>query len=210
MRPAVTADRTPIAVFVNIGDSAEVETLDPACCDGIGLVRTEFLFSRGLPDQETQYRVYRRLAEWAAGKPVTIRTLDAGAEVTPCTGNDDDLDVIVLLRPFERSVEFGVDAAADSIEQFRVINRYLNDLAFYFSFELVFFLRQFFLQVAHGATSPGVIIVTLPCARNDFNQSTSSAPTSCCNKTSSIRFDIVSTFGGVTFRSSYSGTIFKS
>src|SRR5271170_3600718 len=80
MRPAVTADGTPIAVFVNIGDPAEVETLDPACCDGIGLVRTEFLFSRGLPDQETQYRVYRRLAEWAAGKPVTIRTLDAGAD----------------------------------------------------------------------------------------------------------------------------------
>ena len=80
MRPAVTADGTPIAVFVNIGDPAEVETLDPACCDGIGLVRTEFLFNQGLPDQETQYRVYRRLAEWAGGKPVTIRTLDAGAD----------------------------------------------------------------------------------------------------------------------------------
>ncbi|MFZ0208352.1 MAG: putative PEP-binding protein, partial [Roseiarcus sp.] len=35
---------------------------------------------QGLPDQETQYRVYRRLAEWAGGKPVTIRTLDAGAD----------------------------------------------------------------------------------------------------------------------------------
>jgi phosphotransferase system enzyme I (PtsI) len=80
MRPAVTADGTPIAVFVNIGDPAELETLDPACCDGIGLVRTEFLFNQGLPDQETQYRVYRRLAEWAGGKPVTIRTLDAGAD----------------------------------------------------------------------------------------------------------------------------------
>ena len=80
MRPAVTADGTPIAVFVNIADPAELDALDPACCDGIGLVRTEFLFNQGLPDQETQYRVYRRLAEWAAGKPVTIRTLDAGAD----------------------------------------------------------------------------------------------------------------------------------
>ena len=81
-RPALTADGTPIAVYINVADPAEVETLDPGSCDGIGLVRTEFLFSgkRGLPDEETQYRAYRRLAEWAAGKPVTIRTLDAGAD----------------------------------------------------------------------------------------------------------------------------------
>jgi len=82
MRPALTADATPIAVCINVADPAEVETLDPGSCDGIGLVRTEFLFSGegGLPDEETQYRAYRRLAEWAAGKPVTIRTLDAGAD----------------------------------------------------------------------------------------------------------------------------------
>jgi phosphoenolpyruvate-protein phosphotransferase (PTS system enzyme I) len=82
MRPAFTADGTPIAVSINVADPAEVETLDPGSCDGIGLVRTEFLFSgkRGLPDEETQYQAYRRLVEWAAGKPVTIRTLDAGAD----------------------------------------------------------------------------------------------------------------------------------
>ena len=76
------ADGTPIAVLINVADPVELETLDPASCDGIGLVRTEFLFHRkgGLPDEESQYRVYRRLAEWARGKPVTIRTLDAGAD----------------------------------------------------------------------------------------------------------------------------------
>jgi phosphotransferase system enzyme I (PtsI) len=82
MRPASTVDGTPISVCVNIADPAELESLDPASCDGIGLVRTEFLFSgtTGLPDEETQFHAYRRLAEWAAGKPVTIRTLDAGAD----------------------------------------------------------------------------------------------------------------------------------
>jgi phosphotransferase system enzyme I (PtsI) len=82
MRPAVTADGTAIAVCLNVADPAEIEALDPACCDGIGLVRTEFLFHGRdeLPDEETQFRVYRRLAEWACGKPVTIRTLDAGAD----------------------------------------------------------------------------------------------------------------------------------
>ena len=44
-RPALTADGTSVAVCINIADPSEVETLDPASCDGIGLVRTEFLFS---------------------------------------------------------------------------------------------------------------------------------------------------------------------
>jgi phosphoenolpyruvate-protein phosphotransferase (PTS system enzyme I) len=81
-RPAVTRDGTPIAVFINVADPVELEALDSASCDGIGLVRTEFLFhgEGRLPDEESQYRVYRRLAEWARGKPVAIRTLDAGAD----------------------------------------------------------------------------------------------------------------------------------
>jgi phosphoenolpyruvate-protein phosphotransferase (PTS system enzyme I) len=81
-RPAITRDGTPIAVFINVADPVELETLDPGACDGIGLVRTEFLFYRNglLPDEESQYQVYRRLAEWARGKPVTVRTLDAGAD----------------------------------------------------------------------------------------------------------------------------------
>jgi phosphotransferase system enzyme I (PtsI) len=82
VRPAVTADGTPISVGLNIADPAELENIDPAWCDGVGLVRTEFLFAGGgeLPDEDRQYRAYRRLAEWAGGKPVVIRTLDAGAD----------------------------------------------------------------------------------------------------------------------------------
>jgi len=79
--PAVTADGVAVAVHINVAGPDELVALSPAICDGIGLVRTEFLFaSDGLPDEETQYRVYRRLVEWAAGKPVTIRTLDAGGD----------------------------------------------------------------------------------------------------------------------------------
>jgi phosphoenolpyruvate-protein phosphotransferase (PTS system enzyme I) len=81
-RPAVTADGTPIAVFLNVADPSEIEALDSASCDGIGLVRTEFLFHGRAewPDEELQYRIYRQLVDWAAGRPVTIRTLDAGAD----------------------------------------------------------------------------------------------------------------------------------
>jgi phosphotransferase system enzyme I (PtsI) len=81
-RRAVTADGTPIDILLNISDPAELEGLNPSLCDGIGLVRTELLFhgQRGLPDEERQYGVYRRIAEWAQGRPVTIRTLDAGGD----------------------------------------------------------------------------------------------------------------------------------
>jgi phosphotransferase system enzyme I (PtsI) len=69
-------------VHLNISDPDELTSLEPRVCDGIGLVRTEFLFHAhsGLPDEETQYRVYRRFVSWAQGRPVTIRTLDAGGD----------------------------------------------------------------------------------------------------------------------------------
>jgi phosphoenolpyruvate-protein phosphotransferase (PTS system enzyme I) len=80
--PAVTADGTAIAVYANISDLREIEAFNLEGFDGVGLVRTEFLFGRSahLPDEEEQYVAYRRLVEWAGGKPVTIRTLDAGAD----------------------------------------------------------------------------------------------------------------------------------
>jgi len=82
LRPAVTADGTPVKVLVNVGDPNEMDGLDSAICDGVGLVRTEFLFHGGgaLPDEETQYRAYRRILHWAAGRPVVLRTLDAGGD----------------------------------------------------------------------------------------------------------------------------------
>jgi phosphotransferase system enzyme I (PtsI) len=82
LESARTADGRRIAVHLNVAAPEDLAGLDPAICDGIGLVRTEFLFeaSQGLPDEDTQYTVYRRILDWAKGKPVTIRTLDAGGD----------------------------------------------------------------------------------------------------------------------------------
>jgi phosphotransferase system enzyme I (PtsI) len=81
-RPAATANGQKLRVQVNIADPSDVETIDISTCDGVGLMRTEFLFGKatGLPDEETQFVVYRKVLEWAAGKPVTIRTVDAGGD----------------------------------------------------------------------------------------------------------------------------------
>ena len=77
----MTADGERVHVAINVDDLALLEGLDPAHCDGIGLTRTEFLFQgKALPDEEQQYQAYRRIVEWAAGRPVIVRTLDAGGD----------------------------------------------------------------------------------------------------------------------------------
>lgn len=79
-RPAMTRTGTAVRVQVNIADPSDVDGIDIATCDGVGLMRTEFLFGKTLPDEETQYRAYRKVLEWAGEKPVTIRTVDAGGD----------------------------------------------------------------------------------------------------------------------------------
>ncbi|TPK73993.1 phosphoenolpyruvate--protein phosphotransferase [Mesorhizobium sp. B2-4-15] len=79
-RPAVTKTGTAVRVQVNIAGPSDVDAIDIATCDGVGLMRTEFLFGKTLPDEETQYHAYRKVLEWAGDKPVTIRTVDAGGD----------------------------------------------------------------------------------------------------------------------------------
>ncbi len=68
-------------LLINVSDADELTCVDPAICDGIGLVRTEFMFmGAALPSEEEQYGAYSRILRWAKGLPVTIRTLDAGGD----------------------------------------------------------------------------------------------------------------------------------
>ena len=63
-------------------------------CDatGIGLFRSEFVFMnrRDLPDEDEQYEAYREVVEGMKGLPVTIRTLDIGADKTAEGAGDHD------------------------------------------------------------------------------------------------------------------------
>ena len=79
-RPAVTRAGTAVRVRVNIAYPSDVDGIDISTCDGVGLMRTEFLFGKALPDEETQFQAYRKVLEWAGDKPVTIRTVDAGGD----------------------------------------------------------------------------------------------------------------------------------
>lgn len=81
--PAVTATGEPVATMINVDHPAVLESVAQGHCDGIGLTRTEFLFADGAPEEEAQFVVYRQVLNWAAGLPVTIRTLDAGGDKPP-------------------------------------------------------------------------------------------------------------------------------
>ena len=92
-KPAETRDGERVQVMINVDDPSILTQLDPTHCDGIGLTRTEFQFHGrdGLPSEEEQYQVYARILAWAAGRPVTIRTLDAGGD-KPIAGLTPEAD----------------------------------------------------------------------------------------------------------------------
>lgn len=79
---AVTIDGVAIELFANIEVPEDVTAVKASGATGIGLYRTEFLFmnKREMPDEEEQYVAYKQVAEAMKGMPVTIRTLDLGAD----------------------------------------------------------------------------------------------------------------------------------
>ena len=81
MDPARTGGGEPLRICLDVADLSHLDGLDPAYCDGIDRVRSEALFdvSEGWPDEDTQYRRYRRLLDWAGEKPVAIATFDPSA-----------------------------------------------------------------------------------------------------------------------------------
>ncbi len=80
--PAITQDGYGIHLMMNLELVEEIEFSKEMDADGVGLFRTEMLFMNRavLPDEEEQYQVYAKLVRAFKGRPVTIRTLDIGAD----------------------------------------------------------------------------------------------------------------------------------
>src|SRR4051812_9670336 len=79
--PAVTTDGAALAVEANVGSVADARAAVEQGADGVGLLRTEFLFlgRDEAPGEDEQREVYEAIAVALDGRPLTIRTLDAGA-----------------------------------------------------------------------------------------------------------------------------------
>ncbi len=81
--PAVTLDKQRIELLANIELPEDAAAALKVGAVGVGLFRSEFLFMGrhgDMPDEEEQYLAYRKAIEGMQGLPVTIRTLDVGAD----------------------------------------------------------------------------------------------------------------------------------
>ena len=80
--PARSLDGTPVTLMTNIELPDDIEAVGRERSSGVGLYRTEFLFMnrRQPPGEEEQYSCYTKVVDSLQGKPLTIRTLDMGAD----------------------------------------------------------------------------------------------------------------------------------
>jgi len=81
-KPAVTLDKKQITLHGNIDRPADIKTIKKYDDTGVGLYRTEMLFIElnQWPNQETHLKTYKRAIKNLGGKPLTIRTMDLGAD----------------------------------------------------------------------------------------------------------------------------------
>ncbi|MFL5878265.1 MAG: phosphoenolpyruvate--protein phosphotransferase [Solirubrobacteraceae bacterium] len=80
--PAVTRDGVGVEVAANIAGPDDVPAALEHGADGVGLLRTEFLFldRERLPDEDEQFAAYSEIAAALDGRPLVVRTLDVGAD----------------------------------------------------------------------------------------------------------------------------------
>ncbi|CAN0623729.1 Phosphoenolpyruvate-protein phosphotransferase [Burkholderia multivorans] len=81
--PTQTLCGAKIDLYANIELPDDAKAAVEAGAVGVGLFRSEFLFmnhKNRMPEEEEQFAAYRRAVEWMKGMPVTIRTIDVGAD----------------------------------------------------------------------------------------------------------------------------------
>lgn len=91
---ATTLDGMEVELHANIELPQDIPTVKVSGATGIGLFRSEFLFMNrvGLPTEDEQFEAYREVAAAMNGQPVTIRTLDVGADKPLGDLTDDTLN----------------------------------------------------------------------------------------------------------------------
>ena len=123
LKPAVTLDGTRIEVVANIGGLKDAKRIAELGGEGVGLLRSEFLFMEraDAPTEEEQFETYKGIAEVVGAKnPLIIRTLDVGGDkplaYLPIPKEDN---------PFlgERGVRVGLDRPEILRTQLRAILR---------------------------------------------------------------------------------------
>jgi len=81
-RPAQTLDGQRVEVVANVGDVASARVALEHGAEGVGLLRTEFLYldRATMPGEEEQYAAYRAIADLMGDRPLIVRTFDIGGD----------------------------------------------------------------------------------------------------------------------------------
>jgi phosphotransferase system enzyme I (PtsP) len=120
--PAETLDGHRVNLLANVGLIGELELIDRFGAEGIGLYRTEFPFLswRDFPNEDEQRNLYRRVFSKLRGRPITVRTLDLGADKHPLFG-----PYVKEPNPFLglRSIRLSLESEDFFREQIRAILR---------------------------------------------------------------------------------------
>lgn len=116
-----TADGTPVQLLANVGSADDANTAVRTGAQGSGLFRTEFCFLDAAtePDAATQRAAYAAVLREFAGKPVVVRTLDAGA----------DKPLPFLRAEAEPNPALGVRGLRTAVEHPRLLDTQLTAIA---------------------------------------------------------------------------------
>ena len=121
-KEACTANGRRVEVAANVGEAASARDAVEYGAEGIGLLRTEFLYLDDVqaPGEEKQYRIYREIFEVMCGRPVIVRTLDIGGDKPPSY-----LPFPEEMNPFLgwRAIRISLDEPALFTTQLRAILR---------------------------------------------------------------------------------------
>ncbi len=121
--PSITLDGQRVELLVNIEQPEDVVAALAVGAVGVGLFRSEFLFmgrQGRLPDEEEQFQAYRRAVEGMRGLPVTIRTIDIGAD-KPLEGRHEAAHLNPALGL--RAIRWSLSEPAMFLSQLRAILR---------------------------------------------------------------------------------------
>ncbi len=123
--PTVTLDGTQIDLLANIEMPEDAAAAVKAGAVGVGLFRSEFLFMNrreALPDEEEQFCAYRMAVESMKGLPVTIRTIDIGAD-KPLDIRDDLFETAPNPALGLRAIRWSLSEPAMFLTQLRALLR---------------------------------------------------------------------------------------
>ena len=121
-QPAVTMDGHRIEIVANVSGVEDTRKALEYGAEGIGLLRTEFLFLNRsqLPDEQTQFSAYRTILDLMESRPVVVRTLDVGGDKEV-----PYYDFGVEANPFlgYRAIRISLDYPEDFKSQLRALLR---------------------------------------------------------------------------------------